>query len=557
MSPILFFTRCPAEAGRLSILFQLYVLFLFFLRAFRHLLGKFFPLLFLLLFLLFHLLASLLAEFGIGDTGVVDRLQAPDEHVLGCLQVAEGDGAVVEEALAHLCLDDTIDQGADALGRILLERSRSRLYRVADHQDRLLTRERVRTRVAEQALIDLLVGMLVGIFDVEVARQSRAVVRGDEVADDLWQVVLLGQAQSLRDVADDDGCALRVRQFVVRVEARLVLREIDRVLHLSDVMVERPRTHQLRLGPNLVGYLRSQVAHGDGVLECARRLLAQFAKQRVVCIGKLEERHRRGESEGLLDHQHQGIGEEEEETIDREVVVDGAVELRDIIRLDELEREIDQRRGSRDEERREEYLTPSRQFAERVDCHEARHQLYGDKLILVFHGHSTNEDGRDVLDEGRSRVHEDAPEDGRDGKRDDIDAEERVLHHEGRQEREEDDQGVEHGYGSRLREVVLAEERQIEGEERDEQQDVDSLSRYGRSQLVLRGALLRHGTLVGVEHEHHPRGDDVALGDDALPLEHHSACLRDEAEIVVELHFAPASVVAEVGRDEIVEVASL
>ena len=442
--------------------------FLFLLRAFRHLLGKFFPLLFFLLFFLFHLLASLLAEFGVGDTGVVDRLQAPDEYVLGCLQVAEGDGAVVEEALAHLCLDDTIDQGADALGRILLERSRSRLYRVADHQDRLLARERVRTRVAEQALIDLLVGMLVGIFDVEVARQSRAVVRGDEVADDLWQVVLLGQAQSLRDVADDDGRALRVRQFVVRVEARLVLREIDRVLHLSDVMVERPRTHQLRLGPNLVGYLRSQVAHGDGVLECARRLLAQFAKQRVVCIGKLEERHRRGESEGLLDHQHQGIGEEEEETIDREVVVDGAVELRDIIRLDELEREIDQSRGSRDENRREEYLTPSRQFAERVDCHEARHQLYGDKLILVFHGHSTDEDGRDMLDEGRSRVHEDAPEDGRDGKRNDIDAEERVLHHKGRQEREEDDQGVEHGYGSRLREVVLAEERQVEGEERDE-----------------------------------------------------------------------------------------
>lgn len=62
--------------------------------------------------------------------------------------------------------------------------------------------------------------MLVGIFDVEVARQSRAVVRGDEVADDLWQVVLLGQAQSFRDVADDDGRALRVRQFVVRVEAR-------------------------------------------------------------------------------------------------------------------------------------------------------------------------------------------------------------------------------------------------------------------------------------------------------------------------------------------------
>ena len=102
MSPILFFTRCPAEAGRLSILFQLYVVFLFLLRAFRHLLGKFFPLLFLLLFLLFHLLASLFAEFGVGDAGVVDRLQAPDEHVLGRLQVAEGDGAVVEEALAHL-----------------------------------------------------------------------------------------------------------------------------------------------------------------------------------------------------------------------------------------------------------------------------------------------------------------------------------------------------------------------------------------------------------------------------------------------------------------------
>ena len=85
-----------------STVLQLYVVFLFLLRAFRHLLGKFFPLFLLLLFLLFHLLASLLAEFGVGDTGVVDRLQAPDEHVLGRLQVAEGDGAVVEEALAHL-----------------------------------------------------------------------------------------------------------------------------------------------------------------------------------------------------------------------------------------------------------------------------------------------------------------------------------------------------------------------------------------------------------------------------------------------------------------------
>ena len=77
------------------------------------------------------------------------------------------------------------------------------------------------------------------------------------------------------------------------------------------------------------------------MLESSRGDLAETAQQLVVRIRQLEHRHCRDESEGLLDHQHQRIGEEEEESVDGKVIVHGLVELRKVVGLDELEREID------------------------------------------------------------------------------------------------------------------------------------------------------------------------------------------------------------------------
>ncbi len=99
----------------------------------------------------------------------------------------------------------------------------------------------------------------------------------DEVDDDLRQVVLLRNLHTIGDVADDDLCALLLGEVIVRVDAALlVLGEECGVLHLTDVVVERTRTHECSPGADAVGNLRSEVTHGDGMLEGAGRHLTQL-----------------------------------------------------------------------------------------------------------------------------------------------------------------------------------------------------------------------------------------------------------------------------------------
>lgn len=52
--------------------------------------------------------------------------------------------------------------------------------------------------------------MLVTIINIEVLGEPCAVVGRDEVLDDAWEIEFLGKFQSLRNVADDDLCALQV-----------------------------------------------------------------------------------------------------------------------------------------------------------------------------------------------------------------------------------------------------------------------------------------------------------------------------------------------------------
>ena len=178
-------------------------------------------------------------------------------------------------------------------------------------------------------------------MDIEVLGKSGPVMCRDELLDFPWEVVLFGKFQPFGHVTDDDACALQIVQLVMRVYASLVLGEESRVEHLADVVIECAGTHQLALRTDSVGYFRGKVSHRDGVLESSRGDLAEPAQQLVVRIRQLEHRHRRDESEGLLDHQHQRIGEEEEEAVDGKVIVHGLVELRKVVGLDELEREID------------------------------------------------------------------------------------------------------------------------------------------------------------------------------------------------------------------------
>lgn len=54
----------------------------------------------------------------------------------------------------------------------------------------------------------LFVRMLITIINIEEFGKSIAMVCGNEVLDDAWQIEFLGKLQSFRNVADDDLCAL-------------------------------------------------------------------------------------------------------------------------------------------------------------------------------------------------------------------------------------------------------------------------------------------------------------------------------------------------------------
>ena len=76
--------------------------------------------------------------------------------------------------------------------------------REAAHQDSLLFGERVGTGVGECLLVRVFTGVLVFPGDIEILRFPTAMVSGDEILDYFGEIVLLGQLQPVRHMADDD-----------------------------------------------------------------------------------------------------------------------------------------------------------------------------------------------------------------------------------------------------------------------------------------------------------------------------------------------------------------
>ena len=62
-------------------------------------------------------------QFGIIDTGVINRLQLLNEYRLGIGDIAEGDGALLEIAFCHLGIDEFVDKVADALFGVVGKRA--------------------------------------------------------------------------------------------------------------------------------------------------------------------------------------------------------------------------------------------------------------------------------------------------------------------------------------------------------------------------------------------------------------------------------------------------
>ena len=220
---------------------------------------------------------------------MVDALEPFYEHLLGLVDVVEGDGTCAEVALGHLSVDDAVHQLRDALFGVFVERARGRFHGIGHHQNGLFACEGVGTRIAERGLVDNLVGVFVLVFDVEVAGEPLPVVGEYKLFDDVGKVVLFGDVHSFGNMADNNACTLLVRHVVVWVVPCLVLGEENRVGHLSNVVIERSCAHQQTVRLYAVGNFGCQVAHGDGMLEGARCHFAQVAQQAFVGVGEFEE----------------------------------------------------------------------------------------------------------------------------------------------------------------------------------------------------------------------------------------------------------------------------
>ena len=94
-------------------------------------------------------------------------------------------------------------------------------------------------------------------------------------------------------------------------------------------------------------------------------------------------------------------------------------------------------------------------------------------------------------EEGRTRIHEHAHEDGYGGKGQYVDVHQPVVHQYGGHHHENDYQRVEHAGGAQPAEVVLAIDAQIDGEEEDEDKHVERLAHCVHGRLMVAVALLQ------------------------------------------------------------------
>ena len=194
-------------------------------------------------------------------------------------------------------------------------------------------------------------------------------------------------------------------------------------------MIQRTGTHEQRVCTYLIGYLGSQVAHRDGVLEGARSNLREVAQQSAVGVGQLKQRYARHESEHLFDDVHQRIGEQQQHAINHKVVVHVMIHDGEVVVLNHLQSQINQCTTHCHEYSSLEHLGTACQFAQRIDGYQTRNNLNDDEFVLVSHGDGTYKQHRDVRDERRARVHKHTHEHRNHGEWHYVDAQKVVAHH--------------------------------------------------------------------------------------------------------------------------------
>ena len=225
--------------------------------------------------------------------------------------------------------------------------------------------------------------------------------------------------------------------------------------------------------------------------------------------------------------------------------------------LYKLQRQVDGRTGQCNENGRFKQLRAFGEFAQRVDGHQACHQLHDDEFIRVFHHHGTCEHHGGVGDESRSRVGEHAYEDGHHGKRQNIDGEKYVPNHQRHQNGEKGYHGIEHGNGAWLFEIVAPEEREVAGEQGDEDEHKDGLPQDGGGDGIRHRRTALRFLYIRVEHPCFVGTHLFATVYDFLVSLHHTVGSSNATDQFVAFRFAFVFVVNNVWLDVFVKVASV
>ena len=199
------------------------------------------------------------------------------------------------------------------------EAFRGSLGGVSHHHNSHFAGLRVGTRIGERFGVDSFVGVLIARLGIEISSQSVAVVLNDEVLDGLRQLSLVGKFDAVGNVAYHNRRALFGREHIVRIHTSLILGEEIRALGFADIVIDGAHTHQLHIGTNQVSRLGSQICHLHRVLECARTEVGELTQQRLIEVGELHQRERRGESKQLLKHIYEQIAERQQDGIDYKI----------------------------------------------------------------------------------------------------------------------------------------------------------------------------------------------------------------------------------------------
>ena len=100
-------------------------------------------------------------------------------------QSAETDGAVVQQPVGNLAVDDGVYQFGNVFFGILFQTARGGFDSIGHHENSLFFGERVGTGVGKQFFIDLLVGVFVHIGVVEIFGFATSVMSLDKI-DYVW-----------------------------------------------------------------------------------------------------------------------------------------------------------------------------------------------------------------------------------------------------------------------------------------------------------------------------------------------------------------------------------